>query len=53
MNEQKGDSNADPDEELPRISTGSRGLDDILGGGFDPERMTRRAAIRRSSAMGI
>jgi circadian clock protein KaiC len=27
------------DAELPRISTGSRGLDDILGGGFDPERM--------------
>lgn len=27
------------DAELPRISTGSPGLDDILGGGFDPERM--------------
>ncbi|MFK4496395.1 KaiC/GvpD/RAD55 family RecA-like ATPase [Bradyrhizobium japonicum] len=25
--------------ELPRISTGNFGLDDILGGGFDPERM--------------
>jgi threonine dehydrogenase-like Zn-dependent dehydrogenase len=29
-----------PDEdELPRISTGNAGLDDILGGGIDPERM--------------
>src|ERR1700761_5538707 len=27
------------DDELPRISTGSRGLDDVLGGGIDPERM--------------
>ncbi len=26
-------------EELPRISTGSDGLDDILGGGFDANRM--------------
>jgi circadian clock protein KaiC len=25
--------------ELPKISTGNRGLDDILGGGVDPERM--------------
>jgi circadian clock protein KaiC len=25
--------------ELPRISTGNAGLDDILGGGIDPERM--------------
>jgi circadian clock protein KaiC len=25
--------------ELPKISTGSAGLDDILGGGFDPQRM--------------
>jgi len=25
--------------EAPRISTGSRGLDDVLGGGIDPERM--------------
>lgn len=32
--------NARPDEhELPKISTGNRGLDDILGGGIDPERM--------------
>jgi len=29
----------DDDGELARISTGSRGLDDVLGGGFDPERM--------------
>jgi len=28
-----------PLEELARISTGSIGLDDILGGGLDPERM--------------
>lgn len=26
-------------EEVPRISTGSEGLDDILGGGLDPDRM--------------
>ncbi|SED15976.1 ATPase domain-containing protein [Bradyrhizobium erythrophlei] len=26
-------------DELPRISTGNAGLDDILGGGVDPERM--------------
>ena len=26
-------------EEFPRTSTGSEGLDDILGGGFDPRRM--------------
>src|SRR5580704_2117189 len=26
-------------DELPRISTGNTGLDDILGGGIDPERM--------------
>lgn len=25
--------------DLPRVSTGSEGLDDILGGGFDPNRM--------------
>src|SRR5436853_5568132 len=25
--------------DLPRISTGSEGLDDILGGGFDPDRL--------------
>src|SRR3954465_13648334 len=29
---------SDPGE-LPRISTGSVGLDDILGGGLDPNRM--------------
>ena len=27
------------DQELPRVSTGNAGLDDILGGGIDPERM--------------
>jgi circadian clock protein KaiC len=27
------------DEELPKISTGNAGLDDVLGGGVDPERM--------------
>lgn len=27
------------DEDSPRISTGSEGLDDILGGGLDPNRM--------------
>ena len=26
-------------DELPRISTGNAGLDNILGGGIDPERM--------------
>ena len=31
----KGDEQAD----LPRVSTGSEGLDDILGGGFDPYRL--------------
>lgn len=30
---------AQPYEEIPRISTGSIGLDDILGGGLDPHRM--------------
>ncbi|MBV9511040.1 MAG: AAA family ATPase, partial [Caulobacteraceae bacterium] len=30
---------ADADLEKPRISTGSEGLDDILGGGLDPERL--------------
>lgn len=37
-----GDDDLDDDLEpsdLPRISTGSEGLDDILGGGFDPNRM--------------
>jgi len=28
-----------PNNEAPRISTGSKGLDDILGGGLDPNRM--------------
>jgi len=28
-----------PNDENPRISTGSEGLDDILGGGLDPNRM--------------
>lgn len=28
-----------PNDEAPRISTGSKGLDDILGGGLDPNRM--------------
>ena len=37
MNQQQGGSLQD--EELPRISTGSGGLDDILGGGVDPLRM--------------
>lgn len=32
-------SNPPDQAELARISTGSPGLDDILGGGFDPERM--------------
>jgi predicted ATP-dependent serine protease len=27
------------DEDLPVVSTGNAGLDDILGGGIDPERM--------------
>ena len=30
---------SNPNDEAPRISTGSRGLDDILGGGLDPNRM--------------
>jgi circadian clock protein KaiC len=30
---------SDQGAELARVSTGSPGLDDILGGGFDPERM--------------
>lgn len=29
----------DQHDDLPRISTGSDGLDDILGGGFDPNRV--------------
>jgi circadian clock protein KaiC len=39
MNEQQSDPPTDGNSELPRISTGSRGLDDVLGGGIDPERM--------------
>ncbi|MCD1639466.1 AAA family ATPase [Pseudomonas stutzeri] len=31
--------NSGQSEEVPRISTGSEGLDDILGGGLDPDRM--------------
>jgi circadian clock protein KaiC len=27
------------DQDIPRVSTGSEGLDDILNGGFDPNRM--------------
>ncbi|HXS42877.1 MAG TPA: ATPase domain-containing protein [Stellaceae bacterium] len=30
---------SEPVEEFPRVSTGSAGLDDILCGGFDPNRM--------------
>ena len=33
------DLSFNPDDELPRISTGSEGLDDILGGGLDANRM--------------
>src|ERR1700741_4318608 len=38
MNENSGGP-MDEGIEVPRISTGSRGLDDVLGGGIDPERM--------------
>ena len=38
VDQQQADTN-DTSDEHPRISTGSRGLDDILGGGLDPERM--------------
>lgn len=34
-----GTSRDESGAELPRISSGSSGLDQILGGGFDPERM--------------
>jgi circadian clock protein KaiC len=40
--EMTGPSGAAPDshvDDLPRVSTGSDGLDDILGGGFDANRM--------------
>ncbi|NGM23923.1 AAA family ATPase [Roseomonas stagni] len=33
------DDPAMEDDDPPRISTGSSGLDDILGGGFDPDRV--------------
>lgn len=33
------DLDVNPDDDSPRISTGSEGLDDILGGGLDPKRM--------------
>lgn len=41
MTESDGGTGAPRSEEseLPRISTGSAGLDDILGGGIDPQRM--------------
>jgi circadian clock protein KaiC len=39
MDEQQNDPQTDGTSELPRISTGSRGLDDVLGGGIDPARM--------------
>jgi circadian clock protein KaiC len=40
MNEKTNDLPTEViDAELARISTGSRGLDDVLGGGVDPERM--------------
>src|SRR5579872_4770735 len=38
MDQNRGGSNSD-DVEGARISTGSPGLDDVLGGGFDPDRM--------------
>ena len=34
-----GDNELPDDEELPKILVGNLGLDDILGGGIDPERM--------------
>src|SRR5262245_6509574 len=33
------DNPADPDAQASRVSTGSIGLDDILGGGLDPNRV--------------
>lgn len=39
MNKHKNDQLNLADVELPRISTGSTGLDAILGGGLDPARM--------------
>ncbi|MGK6324640.1 ATPase domain-containing protein [Sphingomonas sp. DT-51] len=38
MTDQPG-STPDHDEDPPRVSTGSEGLDDILGGGLDPSRL--------------
>jgi circadian clock protein KaiC len=38
MDENQG-STASDDLAIARISTGSRGLDDVLGGGLDPDRM--------------
>ncbi|PDT86972.1 circadian clock protein KaiC [Bradyrhizobium sp. Y36] len=34
-----GPSRTAPEQDLPRVSTGSEGLDDILGGGLDANRM--------------
>src|SRR3546814_20722762 len=51
-----------PDDEPPRISTGSEGLDDILGGGLDPNRMYlyegspgsgKRSEERRVGKVGV
>lgn len=38
INKPSADQDGEP-KDLPRISTGSAGLDDILGGGFDANRM--------------
>jgi circadian clock protein KaiC len=35
----ESDPNAELSDDLPRISTGNKGLDDILGGGFDGNRL--------------
>jgi circadian clock protein KaiC len=39
MSDPSGAASASALKDLPRISTGSEGLDDILGGGLDPNRM--------------
>ena len=39
MTDPSGAASAGALKDLPRISTGSEGLDDILGGGLDPNRM--------------
>ncbi|MDD1530748.1 circadian clock protein KaiC [Bradyrhizobium sp. WBOS7] len=39
MTDPSGAASASALRDLPRISTGSEGLDDILGGGLDPNRM--------------